>query len=349
MKRPSFQFYPADWRGDIDLRQCSPIARCLWIDMMCLMHEGTPYGHLRTNGGGVTVEFLAQTAGLTLKQVLCCLAELKKRDVYSEAEDGTIYSRRMVRDEAIRESRASGGSKSLQHPRVPQPKTNGRPDGDPDGGSTGTQVRTPVRTPVRISFEPSLPVSFDPSPSSSSSSSSSFSSSSEFCEAVARWQIDDDAASRIRNACLDARADATDDEIACWINAKAAQLSRRKSTRNLAGLLISAVPNALKGNNFEAWREGRKAERAADEDRERRAEEQRLQSLAELEECEQLEREWDALDEAARSEWRVKVPQELKADVEARRGMITAEMSQSMLDGYAFRVFRDAKLKPRLA
>lgn len=49
VKRPAFQFYPGDWLRSTDLRSCSVGARGLWIDMICLMHEGTPYGHLKVN------------------------------------------------------------------------------------------------------------------------------------------------------------------------------------------------------------------------------------------------------------------------------------------------------------
>ena len=47
MKRPSFQFYPSDWLRDTALRSCSMGARGLWMDMICYMHEGNPYGYLK--------------------------------------------------------------------------------------------------------------------------------------------------------------------------------------------------------------------------------------------------------------------------------------------------------------
>ena len=45
-KRPAFQFYPESWRTDAELRSCSLAARGLWIDLMCVMHQCKPYGHL---------------------------------------------------------------------------------------------------------------------------------------------------------------------------------------------------------------------------------------------------------------------------------------------------------------
>jgi hypothetical protein len=47
MKRPSFQFYPADWRKDANLRRCSPAARGVWMDILCVLHDSDEYGIVR--------------------------------------------------------------------------------------------------------------------------------------------------------------------------------------------------------------------------------------------------------------------------------------------------------------
>jgi hypothetical protein len=62
-KRPSFQFYPSDWRNDAGLRLCSISARGLWMDMMCLMHDGEPYGHLTVMGRPIVPEQIARLVG----------------------------------------------------------------------------------------------------------------------------------------------------------------------------------------------------------------------------------------------------------------------------------------------
>ena len=54
VKRPAFQFYPGDWRKDVQLRSCSVAARGLWIDLLCVAHECEPYGHLMINGRPMT-------------------------------------------------------------------------------------------------------------------------------------------------------------------------------------------------------------------------------------------------------------------------------------------------------
>ena len=111
MKRPSFQFYPSDWLRDTALRTCSVGARGLWMDMICYMHEGTPYGHLKVGEKVILASNLAVMVGATLSEVEGWLDELRTARVFDTTEDGTIYSRRMIRDETIRNLRAEGGKK----------------------------------------------------------------------------------------------------------------------------------------------------------------------------------------------------------------------------------------------
>ena len=109
MKRPSFQFYPSDWLRDTALRSCSMGARGLWIDMICFMHEGNPYGHLKVGNKVILPTNLAGMVGATLKDVEGWLNELGQSGVFDSLPDGTIFSKRMVRDENLREIRAAGG------------------------------------------------------------------------------------------------------------------------------------------------------------------------------------------------------------------------------------------------
>jgi hypothetical protein len=109
MKRPSFQFYPSDWLRDTALRSCSTEARGLWIDMICYMHEGKPYGYLKVNNKVILAENLSRMVGLTLENVKDCLYELHEAGVYEIDSDGSIYSKRMIRDEYLRNIRAEGG------------------------------------------------------------------------------------------------------------------------------------------------------------------------------------------------------------------------------------------------
>jgi hypothetical protein len=108
MKRPSFQFYPADWLRDTALRSCSTGARGLWMDMICYMHEGNPYGHLKVGNKVIQSENLARMVGESLEVVEVWLKELLEAGVY-DIDDGAICSRRMIKDENLRNIRAAGG------------------------------------------------------------------------------------------------------------------------------------------------------------------------------------------------------------------------------------------------
>jgi hypothetical protein len=125
MKRPAFQFYPADWRNNAKLRRCSHAARGAWIDTLCLLHDSDEYGVLRWS-----LADLARAVGAPIK----LLRELVDKDVLKGADsdcspyvyvprhagqDGepvTLiessaapcwYSSRMVCDEYVRQRRGA--------------------------------------------------------------------------------------------------------------------------------------------------------------------------------------------------------------------------------------------------
>lgn len=62
--RPSFQFYPADWLANANLRRCSEAARGIWIDVMCVLHGADEYGVIRW-----PLADLARAANASLKLV----------------------------------------------------------------------------------------------------------------------------------------------------------------------------------------------------------------------------------------------------------------------------------------
>jgi hypothetical protein len=92
------KFYPSDWRADPALRSCTIAARGLWIDMMCIMHEATPYGSLLIKGQRIDKKRLDSLCGIPEKECIVLLLELEGFGVFDRDEDGTIYSRRMRRD-----------------------------------------------------------------------------------------------------------------------------------------------------------------------------------------------------------------------------------------------------------
>lgn len=161
MKRPAFQFYPADWRKDSALQSCSVAARGLWIEMLCIMHECEPYGYLAINGKPMNDAQLARLIGETEKIVKGLLAELENAGVFSRTEEGGIYSRRMVNDERTRNIRAEGGKGGKEFGKLGA--EYGPKGGRPKKAKGGYETKP----------KPPLPDEEYPPPSSSSSSSPS--------------------------------------------------------------------------------------------------------------------------------------------------------------------------------
>jgi hypothetical protein len=167
MKRPSFQFYPADWKNNSKLRRCSEAARGAWIDVLCLLHDFDEYGVCRW-----PLAELARAAGIPLKLA----KELADKDVLKGADknavdytftprhagkDGTPvtlvvagdgpcwYCTRFVRDEHVRQKRGNGsrftsenqptnGAANSQPNNPPMPPFGVRQGDGPTSTSTST-------------------------------------------------------------------------------------------------------------------------------------------------------------------------------------------------------------------
>lgn len=106
---PWFKFNPQDWRGDAKLRLCTIGARGLWVEMLCVMHEAVPYGHLIIGGRSVSTKQMASLAGISFSDCAKYVIELELADVFSRTDDKTIFSRRMVRDKAKAEEDRNNG------------------------------------------------------------------------------------------------------------------------------------------------------------------------------------------------------------------------------------------------
>jgi hypothetical protein len=106
---PFLKFFPRDHTSDVALRSLPDSARLAWDEMLWLMHAGEPYGHLAIKGKAIELATLAQLVAMKPAVLKRSVAELEAAGVFSRTPEGTIYCRRMVRDEDVRSRRAAGG------------------------------------------------------------------------------------------------------------------------------------------------------------------------------------------------------------------------------------------------
>lgn len=143
MSDPWFKFFPADWRGEATLRAVSIAARGLWMEMLCLMHEAEPRGHLLLNGRPVTDTQLAAIAGVPLDIAQACLGELESAGTFSRTRAGVIYSRRMRADTALSKKQRANVEKRWS--KQPISSTAQGVDGKRKNGSGITKsIPTPI-------------------------------------------------------------------------------------------------------------------------------------------------------------------------------------------------------------
>lgn len=165
MKRPAFQFYPADWRNNAKLRRCSVAARGAWIDVLCLLHDSDEYGVLRwplaeiAHAAGLPLRLLQELAekgvmkgSNTLTEVFTFAPSHAGRtgpEVVLVQPDGgpCWYCSRLVRDEWIRQRRGL----ATRFEASPNPAPNPAPllpfgGGLGDGpSSSSTSIKKPSR------------------------------------------------------------------------------------------------------------------------------------------------------------------------------------------------------------
>ena len=116
---------------------CSLAARGLWADMLAIMHESEPYGHLTINGKPPKLEELARVIGSSKREVEDAFLELAKHQVFS-TNNGVVFSRRMVRDHEKSQKGAEAAAKGWAN-RKPNGSPNGSPNGD-EHGSPNTYI-----------------------------------------------------------------------------------------------------------------------------------------------------------------------------------------------------------------
>lgn len=166
MPRPSFQFYPADWRSNVKLWRCSEAARGAWISILGVLHDSDEYGVVRW-----LLAELASVANVSMESILQLvqMGVLKGSDtagvsfvhtprhagknlppvelVKAEPAAPCWYSSRMVTDEWRRQR--SGGDTKFTTENQPSGKPSRKPGRSPsrrpgNGSSTSSSSSSSV-------------------------------------------------------------------------------------------------------------------------------------------------------------------------------------------------------------
>lgn len=120
------------------------------MDLLAIAHEGDPPGHVTINGRPPTTRQLSVIVGVSEREMTRLLGELEDAGVFSRTEDGTIYSRRMVRDHA----------KSLEGQKHIKKRWDGA---DPTRGPDSPPNRAPNRPPNTLEAEAEAEAEVTPS------------------------------------------------------------------------------------------------------------------------------------------------------------------------------------------
>jgi hypothetical protein len=169
LKRPSFQFYPADWQANSNLRRCSHAEKGVWVDLLCLLHDQPEYGVLRWQLKeiaqavgcavgvlrGIVAKNVFKGHDIQITEPFIYVPRSGRRDgepvVLVPAQVGPIwYSSRMVRDEYVRTIRGEstrfgeGESNPKSSPKA-TPKHSPKP---PFGDGASSSSSSPVIPPI---------------------------------------------------------------------------------------------------------------------------------------------------------------------------------------------------------
>lgn len=189
-KRPSLQFYPADWAGNANLKRCTFEEKGIWVDVMCLMHDQPEYGVLRwpldeiaeavkckpTSLRAIARKNVIKGSDTAIEDFIYVPRSGRKDGdpvILIAAQDGPIwFSSRMVTDEYVR-NHAGASTRFGARQSKESPGTMPADSDSPSRAPSHRQGDTKPRQGERLGEYQG-----DGSSSSSSSSSSSVSESS---------------------------------------------------------------------------------------------------------------------------------------------------------------------------
>jgi hypothetical protein len=105
------KFYWSDWSDDPALGTCSLAAQGLWMRLLCIAAQGTPYGHVTINGKAPDTLTLAKLVRCKQPSLERLIAELERKGVAHRGACGCLMSRRMESDGKLTGVRSESGKK----------------------------------------------------------------------------------------------------------------------------------------------------------------------------------------------------------------------------------------------
>jgi hypothetical protein len=116
-RNPATVWYWNDSENNKQLTTCSMAAQGLWQRMLAIMAAATPQGYLKLGNDPCSISDLAIATGQHRRSISGWVRELEKKGVFSRAEDGTIFCRRMVREaeQGARHKRVKKAHTSRSH------------------------------------------------------------------------------------------------------------------------------------------------------------------------------------------------------------------------------------------
>lgn len=155
-KLPYGKWFWRDWMSDLELRSCSPAARGIWMDMLCVAAHADPVGFVAISGKGLDDAGIAKLSGITLEEAKRLRTELEEAGVFSRNRVDIIYCRRMVRDAKRKRTAVENGRKG-GNPNLRNRKANSATDKQADNPITIPPANDYHNRPPQAEINPQSP------------------------------------------------------------------------------------------------------------------------------------------------------------------------------------------------
>lgn len=104
------KFFWSDWSDDPALGSCSLAAQGLWMRLLCIAAQGSPYGHVTINGAAPDTLTLAKLMRCKQESLTRLIGELERKGVAKRGACGCLVSFRMESDGSLARARASAAN-----------------------------------------------------------------------------------------------------------------------------------------------------------------------------------------------------------------------------------------------